>query len=161
MCRSRGWGWFVNIVIDIHRVTLYIVFIVDNQKLDASFTCQTGSMKQIMIKDTCHNSPVSYLNILLLCWIIACNQNSVYQQTHLSVSKPCLSWRSNHLYSYSLSSCCVIRDRRWLACVSASRMGCVSNLLPAVQLCHFLLRISPETTQWQIVVQGEDECFSF
>lgn len=143
--------------------------------------CQAGSMKQkdkryfsdfswqkTMETDKCNNSPVSYLKLLLLCWMIICNQNSVYRQTHLSVSKLCLSSicfedlipfsfsltiLSPCLHSLAFSSCCAIRDQWWLTCVSASSMGCV----PSRAIMSFTAQDFPwnNTVVWQIV--GEDD----
>lgn len=64
----------------------------------------------------------------------------------------------------ALSPGCASRDQRWLTGASTSNMDSVSKPLPAVQLCHFLLRISPETTKWLGRPWHEKagtECFSF
>ena len=66
----------------------------------------------------------------------------------LSLSLSLLLSLSSCLHSLAFSPRCATRDQRWLTGVSTSNMDCVSKPLPALQLCHFLLRISPETTKW-------------
>lgn len=65
---------------------------------------------------------------------------------------------------FGLQSRWTTGDQRRLTRTSTCSMDCVSKPLPAVQLCHFLLRVSPEMTKWLGRLWHEKvmtECFRF